>query len=208
MTNPDDSEHVGVQNAPFVANDGGSPANAYYGTGMVSLWDGNEKFGPYSALDINPPHSFTASAFHRSVDFCGSCHDVSNPSVGDLAHNNGTLDGAPAVVSSGVPGSPVEGKAAFNNFPHQYGVTERTFSEYKSGALVQTRVSDFLTLPPELQAGAILEAYTAAQAAGTGGDYEDGTPRYFSCQTCHMQPTTGIGCDKNGVPIRAGSAAS
>jgi hypothetical protein len=97
----------------------------------------------------------------------------------------------------------VEGKAAFNNFPHQYGVTERTFSEYKSGALVQTRVSDFLTLPPELQAGAILEAYTAAQAAGTGGDYEDGTPRYFSCQTCHMQPTTGIGCDKNGVPIRA-----
>ena len=203
MTNPDNSEHVGEQNPPFVANDGGSPAKAYYGTGMTSLLNGNEKLGPYASPDVDPPHSFIGSTFHRSVDYCGSCHDVSNPAVGDLAHNNGTQEGAPAVVSSGIPGSPVAGKAAFNNFPHQYGVTERTFSEYKSGALVQTRVSDFLTLPSELQQGAILEAYNAALAAGTGGDYEDGTPRYFSCQTCHMQPTTGIGCDKNNVPIRA-----
>jgi hypothetical protein len=200
MTNPDDSEHLGEQPS-FPANDGGSPAQGYYGSGMASLWGGNEKAGPYGS-PIDPPHAFLESNFHRSVDFCGSCHDVSNPAVGDLAHNNGTQDGAPPVVASGVPGSPVAGKAAFNNFPYQYGVVERTFSEYKSGQLVQTLVSDYLTLPLELQAGAIEEAYTAALAAGTGGDYQDGDPRYFSCQTCHMRPTTGLGCDKNGVPVR------
>jgi hypothetical protein len=37
MTNPDDSEHVGVQVEPFVANDGGSPATAYLGSGMSSI---------------------------------------------------------------------------------------------------------------------------------------------------------------------------
>jgi hypothetical protein len=200
MTNPDDSEHLGEQFSPFVANDGGSPALGYYGSGMASLWAGNEKLGPYSV--INPPHGYIASDFHRSVDYCGSCHDVSNPAVGDLAHNNGAQDGAPPVIASGVPGAPVAGKAAFNNLPHQYGVVERTFSEYKAGQLVQTRVTDYATLPPELQAGAIEEAYNAALAAGTGGDYEDGAPRYFSCQTCHMRPTTGKGCDKNSVPIR------
>ena len=36
-----------------------------------------------------PSTSGSQSQFHRSVDFCGSCHDVSNPVVGDLAPNNG-----------------------------------------------------------------------------------------------------------------------
>jgi len=202
MTNPDDSEHLGVQNGDFIANDGGSPAKGYYGSGMVSLWDEGEKLGPYG-LPINPPHSFLRSEFHRSVDFCGSCHDVSNPAVGDLAHNNGRQAGAPPVIASGVPGSPVTGKAAFNNFPHSYGVVERTFSEYKSGALVEMAVSDYSSLPPDLKAGAIAEAYTAALAAGTGGNYADGVTRYFSCQTCHMKPTTGVGCSRNDAPTRS-----
>jgi len=136
------------------------------------------------------------------VDFCGTCHDVSNPVVGDLAHNNGAQPTADPVVASGVPGSPVAGKAAFNNFPYQYGVVERTFSEYKSGALVSTLVSDYATLPAELQAGSIERARDAALLAGTGGDYADGTPRYFSCQTCHMRPTVGQGCNKN-PPVRS-----
>ena len=200
MTNPDDSEFLGVMNPGFIANDGGNPPVGYYGSGMSSLWNGNEKLGPYT--DAAATHQFAASSFHRSVDFCGTCHDVSNPAVGDLAHNAGAQDGAPPVMASGNLGGPVTGKAAFNNFPYQYGVVERTFSEYKAGGLVQTLVSDYLTLPLELQAGAIQEAYNAALVAGTGGDYEDGTPRYFSCQTCHMRPTTGLGADKNGVPIR------
>jgi hypothetical protein len=199
-TDPDDSQHLGEQFPPFVANDGGDPPIGYYGSGMASLWGGSDKLGPYA--DAEPNHQFLKSGFHRSVDFCGVCHDVSNSVVGDLAHNHGTQPGAPPVVASGIPGAPVEGKAAFNNFPYQYGIVERTFSEYKSGQLVQTLVSDYGSLPAELQAGAILEARNQALLAGTGGNYEDGALRYFSCQTCHMQPVEGHGCNKNNMPYR------
>jgi len=197
LTNPDDSEHLGEQNAPFIANDG---TDGYYGSGMYVIWGANSKLGPYD--DAAATHQFLQSQFHRSVDFCGTCHDVSNPVVGDLAHNNGAQPTADPVVASGVPGAPVDGKAAFNNFPYQYGIVERTFSEYKSGALVGTRVADYATLPPELQAGSIQRAWEAALLAGTGGDYADGTPRYFSCQSCHMRPTEGQGCNKN-PPVRS-----
>jgi cytochrome c553 len=199
LTNPDDSEHLGEQNVPFIANDGATPATAFYGNGMYVVSGGNAKLGPYD--DAEASHQFLASQFHRSVDYCGTCHDVSNPVVGDLAHNNGAQPTADPVVSSGVPGSAVTGKAAFNNFPYQYGVVERTFSEYKSGALVATRVADYMTLPTELRAGSIERARDAALLAGANGDYADGAPRYFSCQTCHMRPTMGQGCNKN-PPIR------
>jgi hypothetical protein len=195
MTNTNNSEYLGVMNPPFVANDGQSPATGYYGTGMLSLWGGTEKLGPYS--DAAAKHQFLQSRFHRSVDFCGSCHDVSNPAVGDLAQNNGKQDTADPVVASGIPGSPVNAKAAFNNFPFQYGIVERTYSEFKSGLLSQTLVSSYATLPVDLRAGAIKAAYDSA-----GGNYQDGTARYFSCQTCHVRATTGVGCNKAGVPVR------
>jgi len=206
MTNPDDSEHLGEQFAPFIANDGGSPAEGYYGSSALSIFGGGEKLGPYS--DAVPPHSFLQSQFHRSVDFCGSCHDVSNPVVGDLAPNHGaqqllapgTFDGQ---LDTAGNSRNIEDKAAFNNPPYKYGVVERTYSEYKASLLSQTRVSDYLLLPPELQAGSIEQAYNAALLAGTGGNYADGTTRYFSCQTCHMQPTIALGGNKNGVPLRS-----
>jgi hypothetical protein len=201
MTNPDNSEHVGVMNPPFVANDGGNPASGYYGSGMASMWGGNEKLGPYD--DAAARHQFLQSKFHRGVDYCGTCHDVSNPAVGNLAHNNGTQPTADPVVADGTYGGPVDGKAAFNNFPYQYGIVERTFSEYKSGLVSQTLVSDYLNLPADLQGGAFKAAYESALVAGTGGNYADGTPRYFSCQTCHLRPVNGAGCDKARAPIRS-----
>lgn len=79
---------------------------------------------------------------------------------------------------------------------------ERTFSEYKAGLLSQTLVSDYLNLPSDLQEGAIRSAYESALLAGTGGNYMDGTPRYFSCQTCHLKPVQGVGCNKSGAPSR------
>jgi hypothetical protein len=197
MTDPNDSEHLGVMNPPFVANDGNE---GYYGSGMLSLWGGSEKLGPYN--DAEARHQFLQSQFHRSVDFCGSCHDVSNPAVGDLAPNNGTQPTADPVIASGDLGSPIDGKAAFNNPPYMYGIVERTFSEYKSGLISQTLVSEYPNLPAELQAGALQAGYESALTAGTGGDYEDGTPRYFSCQTCHVRPVSGAGCNKKGAPIR------
>ncbi len=197
LTNPDNSEHLGLMVAPFIANDGLTPATGYYGSGMASIWDGSEKLGPYAVGDAQPDHQFFQSEYHRDIRFCGTCHDVSNPAVGDLAHNNGAQDTADPVTASGVLGSDITEKAAFNNFPYQYGIVERTFSEYYAGELSKTLVKDFLTLPVDLQDGAILNAYLIS-----GGDYVDGTERYFSCQTCHMQAVTGAGCNKSGVPIR------
>jgi len=219
MTNPDDSEYVGVMNSPFLANCSLDPevpnkscdssTEGFYGNGMLSLWSGSDKLGPY--LDAAARHQFQQSAFHRDVDFCGSCHDVSNPVVGDLAPGNGVQPGAPHVFSSqdlhgGAPnlGGPVEEKAAFNNPAYAYGITERTFSEYKSSVLPTTLVSEFTKLPTELQIenGSLEVTYQAALIAGTGGNYEDGDPRYFSCQSCHMRPVISAGADKSDVRIR------
>jgi hypothetical protein len=204
VTNPDNCELQGVMFDPFIANDADSPACAlgtgYYGSGITSMWGGSEKLGPYS--DAEARHQFMQSSFHRSVDFCGMCHDVSNPAVGDLAPGNGTQSTADPVVFNGILGGPVAEKAAFNNFPYQYGVVERTFSEYKAGVISQTLISDYVGLPSDLQGGALEAIYTAAQASGTGGNYEDGDPRYYSCQSCHMRPVTGIGCNKKGAPNR------
>lgn len=205
MTNTDNSEHAGEQTAPFIANDGGTPAEGYYGSAQLSLSSSSDKLGPYA--DAVPKHQWNQSLFHRSVDFCGSCHDVSNPVVGDLAPNHGAqLPLAPGTFDGqlNTPTNPrnIVNKAAFNNPPYKYGVVERTFSEYKASLLSQTLVSDYATLPADLQAGAIQRARDAAVVAGTGGNYADGTPRYFSCQTCHMPATTALGCNKAGVPLR------
>jgi hypothetical protein len=206
MTNPDDAEWQGEQFDPFLANDLGDLGSdpnlvlGYFGSGMASIWGGNDKLGPYS--DAAARHQFIQSQFHRSVDYCGTCHDVSNPAVGNLAHNFGMQPTADPVVADGTVGGPVDGKAAFNNFPYQYGIVERTFSEYKSGLISQTLVSDYLNLPADLQGGALQAGYESSLVAGTGGDYEDGTPRYFSCQTCHLRPVNGPGCNKKGAPVR------
>ena len=218
MTNPDNSDPIlqGVMNTPFTANCSDDPIDplgacsssteGYYGSGMLSIWGGgSQKLGPYS--DTAARHQFLQSKFHRSVDFCGSCHDVSNPAVGDLAPGNGAQPGNPhSVVSSGGNlGGPVEDKAAFNNPPYAYGIVERTFSEYKASAFPTTLVSDFTSLPADLQVagGSLDTTYQAAMLAGTGGNYEDGTPRFFSCQSCHMRPVVGVGCNKNGAPTRS-----
>lgn len=182
-------------NPPFLANDEGNPATGYYGSGMLSLWGGSDKLGPYS--DPVARHQFMQSLFHRDDRFCGSCHDVSNPAVGDLGHNNGAQSTSEPVVASGELGSPVDGKAAFNNFFFQYGIVERTFSEHASSAFPQTLVSDYAGLPADLKAGAIQAAFDSA-----GGNYADGTARYFTCQTCHSRATEGVGCNKSRVPTR------
>jgi hypothetical protein len=206
LTNPDQSEHLGVQVDPFLAISG-DPAEGHYGSGQYVLADSNQtKLGPYA--DANPPqgaHQAQQSQFHRSSELCGTCHDVSNPVTGDLAHNNGAqLD----LHYNGGLTSALSEKVAFRNRPYQYGVVERTFSEHKASRLAGTLVSDYQTLPAELQAGAIQRAYDAATTATPDGNYADGTPRTFTCQTCHMSPVQGKGAGRpaNGrfaPPVRA-----
>jgi len=205
MTDPSNTDPIlkGVMAAPFTAND---PLNGepFYGSGMASIWGGSEKLGPYS--DAEARHQFMKNDFIRSVDFCGTCHDVSNPAVGNLAHNFGAqpeflaTEKAKLVQDISPNESPKNytSKTAFNNKPYQYGVVERTFSEYKAGLVSQTLVDDYPNLPTDLQGGALKAIYEAATDFGTkSGNYADGDPRYYSCQTCHMRPVFGQGCNKN-----------
>jgi len=201
LTNPDGSEHFGVQNPPFVANDGGAPAEGWYGSGMYVLSpDVDRRLGPYANTVAN--HAFAQSEFHRDSALCGTCHDVSNPVTGDLAHNNGAPVPLAPGSFSGQLGAPLTDKAAFRNAPFLYGVMERTFSEHVASDLSTLLVSDYPTLPTELQEGILEDVYLASLAAGQGGDYEDGTDRYFTCQSCHVRPVVGKGSNKNNSPLR------
>lgn len=204
LVDPDDSEHVGTQAAPFLAHDRGTPKRAYHGSGMMVLWSGPERLGPYA--NVNASHPTLQSHYHRSSELCGTCHDVSNPVTGDLAHNNGAQVPLPAGQFSGRSGAPVTEKAAFKNFGYQYGAVERTFSEATAGGLQALRIADYATLPSELQAGAIANARAAAlRSNAPTGNYVDGSVRTFTCQTCHMQPTQGQGCafadTRNDMPL-------
>jgi hypothetical protein len=200
LVDADGSEHAGTQNAPYVAHSPTPPYEGWYGSAMCVVQGGGTKLGPYA--DAVPPHAFLPSKFHRSSELCGTCHDVSNPAVGDLAPRNGAFTPLAAGLFSGVPGTPVSGKAAFKNAPYAYGVIERTFSEHMASAFATLRVSDYPSLPGELRAGAIEDAWQAAMASTPTGDYVDGTPRTFTCQTCHVPPVTGKGCNKAGAPVR------
>jgi hypothetical protein len=200
LTNPDESEFLGTQYPPYMANDGGTPAKAFVGCGEYVLWPGPEMLGPY----LDPPayHGTLQSKLHRQSELCGTCHDISNPVTGDLAPGNGALSPLPAGRFSGVPGGPVSGKAAFLNEPFRFGAVERTFSELKSSAFDGMPVAEFPDLPPEMQQGVLLAAWEAATVADPSGNYEDGTVRTFSCQTCHMMPVTGTGDGIDAGPIR------
>lgn len=186
MTDPDGSEPQGVQNPPFIAKTDGE---GHYGSAQYVFWAGVGKLGPYS--DAVTKHPSLKSKYHRSADFCGTCHDVSNPVTGDLAHNNGAQVPLEEGTFSGILGAPVETKAAFNNPPYKYGVVERTYSEYKASIWPTFKVSDYNSLPAPLKKGVVKKVYDQALLAGKGGDYEDGDTRYYTCQSCHLPPVRG-----------------
>ncbi len=189
-----------VQTPPFEAYDA---SGAYYGAAEYVMNGNGTRLGPYVT---SPPHAAIQSPFHRKAELCATCHDVSNPAVGDLAPGHGAQAGmalAPGTYS-GVVGAPVDGKAAFNNAPHKYGVVERTYSEWVAGGLDTFAVNDFNALPDDLKVagGALQVAHSRAWAARSNANFEDGEIRYFTCQTCHMSPATGKGCNKNNFPTR------
>jgi hypothetical protein len=200
LTNPDDSEHLGEHYAPFKANDGGLPPVAYRGSGEAVLWGGIERMGPFN--DAAMYHPWLQSQFHRSSNLCGTCHDVSNPATGDLAPNNGAMTPLPPGQFDGTLGGPLLSKAGMKNAPHKFGVVERTFSEHIASPLDTMLVDDFDKLPVGLRKGSIARAYTQAKLSTPSGNYSDGTPRNFTCQTCHMPPVSGYGCSLFGTPAR------
>lgn len=153
------------------------------------------RLGPYADAEASQFHFFRQSTFQRDAALCGTCHDVSNPVTGDLAPAHGRMTGAlPAGAYDGTPGGAVAQKAGFRNPPYAYGIEQRTYSEWIASALATTLVSAFTTLPADLRrdGGALDLAHDAA--APEGGNYEDGTPRAFTCQSCHLRPAATRGC--------------
>jgi hypothetical protein len=69
----------------------------FYGSGQFVIDPGGDKRGPFDDADAKS-HGPIASSFHRSGDFCGTCHDVSNPAVGNYAPNHGRLDSTPLPI--------------------------------------------------------------------------------------------------------------
>lgn len=204
LTNPDRSEHLGVQNSPFIANKNGE---GFYGAGMTVLWSGLDKMGPRS--DGVAKHPSMKSNYHRKPEVCGTCHDVSNPVVGDLAPNHGAQVSLSKGSYSGIPGTAVTTKAAFKNPPYAYGVVERTFSEHKASALSSMTMSSYSTLPTDLKAGAIKAAYDAAVKVRPDGNYEDGEARFFTCQSCHLSPVAGESANRiHNKPVARKDLAS
>ncbi len=200
MVDPSGLEYPGQQFAPYLANNGGTPPEGWYGSGMQVLAGDQTRYGPYQAPAAG--HSWAQSLFHRSSNLCGTCHDVSNPVTGDLATGNGALTPLPPGQFSGIAGSPVTGKAAFKNAPYTYGVVERTFSEHVASSLSTTPVSAYASLPADIKRGAIKRARDQALLAGNNGDHEDGTTRFFTCQSCHMEPVVGEGTAFGISPLR------
>ena len=78
--------------------------------------------GPFT--NAAAPHVFTASSFHRSAAFCGTCHDVSNPAF--------TKD----VNAVYQPNSLNAAAGSFS--PHGLGPVERTYSEWLNSAYNST----------------------------------------------------------------------
>jgi hypothetical protein len=200
----------GAGGAPC-ASAGACQEQAFLGNGMISLYQDDpdpqdiRRLGPYDfpggGAWQEPPHNWKQSTFQRDGALCGTCHDVSNPVAGDLAPGHGRLDGPlPVGAFSGTPGDPVvRDKAAFRNPPYAYGAEQRTYSEWYASAWRDRLVSSFASLPAELRAAGGAPEAVADAAASTGGDYEDGTPRRFTCQSCHMRPVNAAGSTLSGA---------
>lgn len=113
--------------SPFHVND--APFSAQYteaGGGQYFLSPTNERRGPYA--DVDPArypgitlHNTLYSRFHKGKFICGTCHDVSNPVIGNLAQKDVKPGDNVALTS--------ESQSA-SSWSH----VERTYSEFRLSA--------------------------------------------------------------------------
>jgi hypothetical protein len=93
---------------------------AGYANGQFVVDPVARKRGPYT--DAAAPHTFLASAVHLTSDFCGTCHDVSNP----VFSRAGGADYAPGPLDQ--EAGPITSDA--------FMPLERTYSEWKNSDYV------------------------------------------------------------------------
>ncbi|MDM7916052.1 MAG: hypothetical protein QUU85_12420, partial [Candidatus Eisenbacteria bacterium] len=110
-----------------------------YSNGMYVIDPQARRRGPFA--DVVAPHPFLVSPFHVSSNFCGTCHDVSNPVFEKVAQGDyapGPLDQPPETILSSVT-LPVErtySEWLHSEFPG--GVYAPEFAGNKPGGYVST----------------------------------------------------------------------
>ena len=143
-------------------------------SGQYYLSTGSEKRASFA--DAAARHQMLYSRYHKSKYFCATCHDVSNPILANL-----TLGGVGVNETQADFGA---GRTLYteDNPAYSYFHVERTFSEF------------------------MLSDYGQPGGAPTNPEFRaQGAPDILNaakCQDCHMRDVVGVGCDKNGVPVR------
>jgi hypothetical protein len=130
-----------------------------------------------SFADTNEKHGRFYSRYHKSRYFCGSCHDVSNAVMANLAFA-GTPPGNGSTVL------PTEQQSA-----SAYAHVERTFSE-------------FMLSDHGLGGGAAGSGYFDPSAFTTSRPGN----LIATCQDCHLPDRVGAGCNKPGTIVRPGGS--
>lgn len=131
-----------------------------------------------SMADAVARHPFFYSRYHKSRYVCGTCHDVSNPVLANLAHA-GTAPGDGTTVL------PSEAQATYAYFH-----AERTFSELM--------LSAYGTGGGAPGGGAFAPSVFETSRPGNV---------IATCQDCHMPDRIGAGCDKPDAIVRPGGTA-
>ena len=99
--------------AGYTENGGG---HMFLATDNLATGKRDAKRGPFA--DADGKHEQLYSRYHKSKYMCGTCHDISNPVLANLAYIN-------TVPGDGVTVLPSESQPAYS-----YGHVERTFSEF------------------------------------------------------------------------------
>jgi hypothetical protein len=110
-----------------------------YANGQFVADPDPRKRGPFG--DTVAPHSKLTSSWHRSADFCGTCHDVSNPvfqRVSGADYTPGPLDQQAATIAS-TDLMPLERTySEWKNSAYPGGVYQPDFAGNKPSGIVAT----------------------------------------------------------------------
>jgi hypothetical protein len=160
----------------FVGNVPHDPNYTEAASGQMFFSDLKDKRAPFT--DASARHNTLYSRFHKSKYFCGTCHDVSNPALANLA-----FDGTP-------PGDGTTVLPTEQNAPGFYFHVERTFSEFL--------LSDY-----GLQGGAPGIGPYDPSVFYTS----DPNNWIRTCQDCHMPDVLGEkACSQNDGVVRPGES--
>ena len=128
-----------AEDVPVLANL--SFPGSHYGNGMVVLDPVTKMRGPFN--DTVAPHSVIVSSFHKSANFCGTCHDVSNPAfskdaMGIYQPNTFNLTGGDVDPDVAAPVERTYSEWLHSAYNSPDGVHQPEFAGNKADGMVST----------------------------------------------------------------------